>query len=52
VNFMVYNLYTWTNYTGADPEVPMLSNDPFFIGEDKADTPPPISYIFSLNFKF
>jgi TonB-linked SusC/RagA family outer membrane protein len=52
LNFMVYNLYTWTNYTGADPEVPMLSNDPFFIGEDKADTPPPISYIFSLNFKF
>jgi hypothetical protein len=52
LNFMVYNLYTWTNYTGADPEVPMLSNDPFFIGEDEADTPPPISYIFSLNFKF
>ncbi len=52
LNFMVYNLYTWTNYTGADPEVPMLSNDPFFIGEDNADTPPPISYIFSLNFKF
>jgi hypothetical protein len=45
-------MYTWTNYTGADPEVPMLSNDPFFIGEDNADTPPPISYIFSLNFKF
>jgi TonB-linked SusC/RagA family outer membrane protein len=52
LNFMIYNLYTWTNYTGADPEVPMLSNDPFFIGEDNADTPPPISYIFSLNFKF
>lgn len=52
LNFMVYNLYTWTNYTGADPEVPMLSNDPFFIGEDNADTPPPISYIFSLNLKF
>jgi TonB-linked SusC/RagA family outer membrane protein len=52
LHFMVYNLYTWTNYTGADPEVPMLSNDPFFIGEDKADTPPPISYIISLNIKF
>ena len=52
LHFMVYNLYTWTNYTGADPEVPMLSNDPFFIGEDNADTPPPISYIFSLNIKF
>jgi len=51
-NFMVYNLYTWTMYTGVDPEVPMISTDPFFIGEDKADTPPPVSYIFSLNAKF
>ena len=50
--FMVYNIYTWTRYTGVDPEVPMLSTDPFFIGEDKADTPPPISYILSLNLKF
>jgi TonB-linked SusC/RagA family outer membrane protein len=52
LNLMVYNLYTWTNYTGVDPEVPMLSNDPFFIGEDKADTPPPQSYILSFNLKF
>ncbi|MCF8225472.1 MAG: TonB-dependent receptor [Bacteroidales bacterium] len=52
VYFMVYNLYTWTNYTGVDPEVPMLSNDPFFIGEDKADTPAPKSYMLSVNFKF
>ncbi len=52
LHFMAYNLYTWTNYTGVDPEVPMLSNDPFFIGEDNADTPPPQSYIFSINIKF
>jgi len=52
LNLMVYNLYTWTGYTGVDPEVPMLSNDPFFIGEDKADTPPPQSYMLSLNIKF
>jgi len=52
LNFMIYNLYTWTNYTGVDPEVPMLSTDPFFIGEDKADTPPPKNYIISLNVKF
>ena len=50
--FMVYNLFTWTNYTGVDPEVPMLSNDPFFIGEDKADTPAPQSYMLSVNIKF
>jgi len=52
INFMVYNLYTWTSYTGVDPEVPLISSDPFFIGEDKADTPPPMSYIISLNVKF
>jgi TonB-linked SusC/RagA family outer membrane protein len=52
INFMVYNLYTWTSYTGVDPEVPLISTDPFFIGEDKADTPPPMSYIISLNVKF
>lgn len=52
LHLMVYNLFTWTNYTGVDPEVPMFSNDPFFIGEDKADTPPPQSFIFSVNIKF
>ncbi len=52
LNFMIYNLYTWTPYTGVDPEVPLLSNDPFFIGQDKADTPPPMSYILSLDMKF
>ena len=52
IYFMVYNLFTWTSYTGVDPEVPMFSNDPFFIGEDKADTPPPQSYSLSINIKF
>jgi TonB-linked SusC/RagA family outer membrane protein len=52
INFMVYNLYTWTRYTGVDPEVPLLSNDPFFIGEDKADTPPPLNFIISLNIRY
>jgi TonB-linked SusC/RagA family outer membrane protein len=52
LHFMIYNLYTWTNYTGVDPEVPLLSNDPFFIGEDKADTPPPKNFIISLNLRF
>lgn len=52
LNLMIYNLYTWTRYTGVDPEVPMLSNDPFFIGQDLANTPPPQSYILSVNIKF
>jgi hypothetical protein len=52
LHLMVYNLYTWTRYTGVDPEVPMLSNDPFFVGEDNANTPPPQSFIFSVNIRF
>jgi TonB-linked SusC/RagA family outer membrane protein len=52
LHFMIYNLYTWTNYTGVDPEVPMLSDDPFFIGEDDADTPPPKNFIVSLHMRF
>jgi TonB-linked SusC/RagA family outer membrane protein len=52
VNMMVYNLYTWTRYTGVDPEVPLLSNDPFFIGEDKSDTPPPKNFVLSINVRF
>jgi len=52
LHLMVYNLYTWTQYTGVDPEVPMLSNDPFFVGEDNANTPPPQSFIFSVNIRF
>jgi len=52
IHFMIYNLYTWTNYTGVDPEVPILSTNPFFIGEDKADTPPPKNFIISLHARF
>jgi TonB-linked SusC/RagA family outer membrane protein len=52
LNLMVYNLYTWTKYTGVDPEVPLLSNDPFFIGEDNSDTPPPKNFIMSLDIRF
>jgi hypothetical protein len=52
INFLIYNLYTWTRYTGVDPEVPIISTDPFFIGEDKSDTPPPKDFIISLTVRF
>jgi TonB-linked SusC/RagA family outer membrane protein len=52
INFLIYNLYTWTSYTGVDPEVPIISTDPFFIGEDKSDTPPPKDFIISLSVRF
>lgn len=52
LSFMIYNLYTWTKYTGVDPEVPLTSNDPFFFGEDNATTPPPKDFIVSLSVRF
>jgi TonB-linked SusC/RagA family outer membrane protein len=52
LNFLIYNLYTWTNYTGVDPEVPLISTDPFFIGEDRSVTPPPKDFIISMSVKF
>jgi hypothetical protein len=52
VSFMIYNLYTWTKYTGIDPEVPIISTDPFFIGVDNSDTPPPRDFILSLDVRF
>ena len=46
------NLYTWTRYTGQDPEVSPKSSDVFQIGYDNARTPRPgeISVNFSVTF--
>ncbi len=41
-------LYTFTNYTGQDPEVGQDASDPFWIGVDNARTPPPKIYTISL----
>ena len=34
------NLYTWTNYTGQDPEVSTRGADPFRVAIDNSMTPP------------
>ena len=44
-------LYTFTNYTGQDPEVP-LGKDFFWMGADKAKTPPANRFTFTLNVNF
>ena len=48
-----YNLYTWTNYTGQDPEVgsgrTAKWND---IGVDNSRTPPPSNVTFGLSVNF
>ncbi|BDD12392.1 SusC/RagA family TonB-linked outer membrane protein (plasmid) [Fulvitalea axinellae] len=45
------NLFTFTDYTGQDPEVP-LGGGVFDIGYDKGFTPPSRSFIINLNASF
>jgi TonB-linked SusC/RagA family outer membrane protein len=42
-------LLTLTGYSGQDPEVGQTGNDPFWIGVDKARTPPPKVITFSIG---
>jgi len=41
------NLYTWTNYTGQDPEVSLSSN-----GRDYSRTPRPYQFTMGLKIGF
>ncbi|MCG8476696.1 MAG: TonB-dependent receptor [Cytophagales bacterium] len=50
--FTGYDLYTWTNYSGQDPEVGLSSSDPFFIGVDRGRTPPSRSYTLGVKLTF
>jgi TonB-linked SusC/RagA family outer membrane protein len=45
-------LYTFTNYTGQDPEIGQDASNPFWIGVDEARTPPPQIYTFSIGVGF
>jgi hypothetical protein len=45
-------LLTFTNYSGQDPEVSQNASNPFWIGEDKANTPPPKMVTFSIQVGF
>ena len=46
-----YNLHTWTNYTGQDPEVGLPAR-PDELPKDYSRTPPSIKYMFGLNITF
>ena len=50
--FTIYNLYTWTQYTGKNPEVSVASKDIRYIGKDESKTPPPKEISVGLNVKF
>jgi TonB-linked SusC/RagA family outer membrane protein len=45
-------LLTFTRYSGQDPEVGQDASDPFWIGVDKANTPPPRIVTISLAVGF
>lgn len=45
-------LVTFTNYSGQDPEVGQNASDPFWIGVDYANTPPPRIFTLSVSVGF
>jgi TonB-linked SusC/RagA family outer membrane protein len=46
------NLYTFTKYSGYDPEIGVYQNDPLDRGIDRATYPNPRVYYIGLNVKF
>ena len=52
ISLSMRNLYTFTNYSGQDPEVGQDASDPFWIGVDRANTPPPRTTTLSINVGF
>jgi len=48
----VENLFTWTNYTGQDPEVNVTGSDPFRVAIDYSYTPPGKTYTIGLTASF
>ncbi|GGZ32118.1 SusC/RagA family TonB-linked outer membrane protein [Echinicola pacifica] len=49
--FTAQDLYTWTNYSGQDPEVSLSSNI-YMLSVDNARTPRPRRYALGINMNF
>ena len=50
--FSARKVLTLTRYSGQDPEVGQDASDPFWIGVDRANTPPPKIFTFSIAVGF
>ncbi len=50
--FSARKILTITRYSGQDPEVGQDASDPFWIGVDEANTPPPRIYTLSIAVGF
>lgn len=48
----VNNVYTWTNYSGYDPEVTARRSDPLTPGVDFAAYPRAVTWVFGMNLTF
>jgi hypothetical protein len=54
LNLTVYNLYTWTRYTGMNPEVSVrnVSKSIYSIGYDESKAPSNMDFMFGVNATF
>jgi len=50
--FSARRIFTFTRYSGQDPEVGQNASDPFWIGVDRANTPPPKVFTLSIAVGF
>lgn len=50
--FSAQNLFTFTSYTGMDPERPFYDGGSIETGIDRSNYPTPKTYLFGLDFKF
>jgi TonB-linked SusC/RagA family outer membrane protein len=48
----VENLFTWTNYTGQDPEATVRGSDPFRVAIDYSYTPPVKTFTLGVTASF
>jgi len=48
----IENLFTWTNYTGQDPEASVRGSDPFRVAIDNSYTPPVKTYTVGVTASF
>jgi len=52
VGFTGRKLFTYTGYSGVDPEIGNTSADPFWLGQDNARTPIPKEYSVRIEIRF
>lgn len=52
IGLTMRRIYTFTRYSGQDPEIPQDIEDPFWFGTDKARTPPPKEFTVNIKFGF